>query len=559
MRQKEIELGKYIGCLFLIFLSMICYYGAPTTSDYRTTFGDIIGLLVVIALIALFMAVTTSLKASALIFVFVFSIWGIANTIVNEARGYPIYPGDFANITTAAKVAGRYKVSVHPEFIIGITISIIAILFTIFIVKEIRLTNVKRRLFMAFICLSFLIMMAIACITGFTYRAIGFAHTQYEFRDIATVTPYIHFFSNAVTADIQTSPDYDPKNMEYTLDNYHTIQTVPDKMPDIIVIMNESFADIGADTDVSPLGYLQTLQDEDNVISGDLNVSVYGGLTAVTEFEFLTGISDLFYGKDIVPYTRLDHDTPSLARDLKALGYKAIAKHPYDGDGYNRKNAYRYLGFDEAKFLDDYEKTSLYDKDKLLNSSLVSDSEFYKWIEQDVPITEHEQPIFSMNVTIQNHSPYNTSTEEEYVAYPDNEDIHNYLNYLYLSDQALKEIIEHYKDSANPVMIVFFGDHQPYLKGMTYDDSSRMYKVPYTIWANFPIENRRVDTSANYLGNNVLKLAGLPISDFRQFLEELKGDFPIITSNNEDIKGESPIMLYNDLSYYQINSLTEAQ
>ena len=71
------------------------------------------------------------------------------------------------------------------------------------------------------------------------------------------------------------------------------------KKPNIIVIMNEAFSDPSVlgdfTTNEDYMPFVHSLLDgADNTISGHLNVSVKGGNTANTEFEYLTGASMAF-------------------------------------------------------------------------------------------------------------------------------------------------------------------------------------------------------------------------------------------------------------------------
>ena len=44
------------------------------------------------------------------------------------------------------------------------------------------------------------------------------------------------------------------------------------------------------------------------------------------------------------------------------------------------------------------------------------------------------------------------------------------------------------------------------------------YQVPYVIWANYDIEEATdVETSLNYLGAQVLSIAGVPLSPYQNF------------------------------------------
>lgn len=76
------------------------------------------------------------------------------------------------------------------------------------------------------------------------------------------------------------------------------------KKPNVIAIMNESFADLKA------VGDLQTSKDympffrklKENTIKGYTYSSVFGGNTANSEFEFMTGNTLAFLPDNSVPY-----------------------------------------------------------------------------------------------------------------------------------------------------------------------------------------------------------------------------------------------------------------
>ena len=109
--------------------------------------------------------------------------------------------------------------------------------------------------------------------------------------------------------------------------------------PNIIVIMDEAFSDLAV------LGDFQTSEDcmpfvhkmmagAGNTVSGWLNVSVCGGNTANTEFEFLTGHTMRFLPGGSIPYQQyVREETDSLAWQLRGLGYRTIAMHPYNASG----------------------------------------------------------------------------------------------------------------------------------------------------------------------------------------------------------------------------------
>ena len=66
----------------------------------------------------------------------------------------------------------------------------------------------------------------------------------------------------------------------------------------------------------------------DNTVTGNLNVSVLGGNTANTEFEFLTGHTMAFLPQGSVAYQQyVKREFPTIPSYLKGLGYETVAIH----------------------------------------------------------------------------------------------------------------------------------------------------------------------------------------------------------------------------------------
>ena len=135
-------------------------------------------------------------------------------------------------------------------------------------------------------------------------------------------------------------------------------------LPNIIVMMNESFSDLSVlgdfETNEDYMPFIHSLeQGEKNTVTGMLNVSVCGGNTANTEFEFLTGNTMAFLPQGSIPYQQyINGDLKALPDYLKTLGYQTIATHPYNAGGWERDTVYPMLGFNESVFKDDYVNAS---------------------------------------------------------------------------------------------------------------------------------------------------------------------------------------------------------
>ena len=126
-----------------------------------------------------------------------------------------------------------------------------------------------------------------------------------------------------------------------------------EQMPNIIVIMDEAFSDLaylgefGTSEDYMP--FFHSMMEE--YPSGRLMVSVKGGNTANTEYEFLSGDTMAFLPAGSVVYQQyIKDEVPTLASYLRDLGYSTTAIHPYLASGWDRDTVYPLMGFEE--FLD---------------------------------------------------------------------------------------------------------------------------------------------------------------------------------------------------------------
>ena len=152
--------------------------------------------------------------------------------------------------------------------------------------------------------------------------------------------------------------------------------------------------------------------------------------------------------------------------------------------------------------------------------------------------------------------------------------VSQYFSLIKLSDQALEQLIDYFSGVDEKTVIVFFGDHQPSdtvaapilaMNGMQWnaldeEQQKLRYQVPYVIWANYDIdEEQNADTSANYLGAEVLKRAGVPTDAYQNFLLTLKESYPVISAVRtvEADGSETPAKeeygemdIYRKLQYY---------
>lgn len=329
--------------------------------------------------------------------------------------------------------------------------------------------------------------------------------------------------------------------------------------PNIIVIMNEAFSDLRVlgdlETTVPVLPYWDSIQD--NCIRGWANVSVLGGTTANSEYEFLTSDSAGVY-PNVIPYNRYfsyGESYPGLVSLLKDQGYETTAFHPYLSSGWNRPQVYRAMGFDHVIFSDDIDE-----KMDMLRL-YVSDQADYSYITRFFAEKEAGVPQFFFNVTMQNHGGYTYSGEnfettvqlsgEMQGRFPQAE---QYLSCMKASDEALEGLFAFFEEYEEPVVIVLYGDHQPKLEDGFYEyvtgqdtaswsleQRMNQYKTPFIIWHNYPAESVNLgDVSVNYLAAVMLEQSGLEMSDYQRYTLRQFQRVPVITARGaKDAEGKS--------------------
>jgi phosphoglycerol transferase MdoB-like AlkP superfamily enzyme len=247
--------------------------------------------------------------------------------------------------------------------------------------------------------------------------------------------------------------------------------------PDILVVMVESMFDpvqiptIRLSSD--PLAPLRNLGFEET--SSYFFVPSYGGQTANTEFEFLTGSTHRFFPTGTVQYqSHLYHPANSVASMLKHKDYRSIAVHNYKREFWRRHEVYPLMGFDEYFGLEDIQtqtKVKRYENGKPDDRSLPI----------FVPnlMREHESnPGFYFVVTMGTHGPYEVYLSEASNKISITSDsglrekslvhLKNYSNFLADSSSALGDLFRFALGRSKPTVVVYFSDHLPGLPREAY-------------------------------------------------------------------------------------------
>lgn len=513
----------------------------------------------------LLLTITTRLDVALILTTLIPSALGIANYMSLQARDLPIYPWDILSAGTAMSVLDNYKIIFSPTF-----------KFCIFCVFAIVLLSIQLNFRFKFKKLYIGIIPALAaiiCFVGYIAEINDIFKTEsnaakegyypylfsatYLYKHNGTPVTFIYTLKYLKLSPPQGYDVDDLKDLyeQYKAEAEADAEAKDDNVkPNIIVIMNEAFSEPGVlgsfTTNVDYMPFIHSIMNGEvsNTDSGYLYVSVKGGNTPNSEFEFLTGTSMAFLPTGSIPYQQFLHeDTLSIVSQLNSLGYKTIGMHNYYGSGWQRDEVYEYFGFDEIIFNSDF-------KNKSYIRSYLSDRSMYNEIIRLQNEKAEGEPLFVFGVTMQNHGDYPNSSNKNFipnVKVLDNDRsyisyLNNYLSLLYESDVAFENLVEYYSTVDEPTVIIMFGDHQtndhvmyPILSATGIDMANadletqqQRYKTPYIMWSNYDMNAEKMpdEMSLSYLGGLLMDACGIPLTPFQIWQKELIPEYPIVNA-----------------------------
>lgn len=578
----DMPVHPVIRILFALVIPLGCFYTFETLTHQMSTMIELAKRLNIafyywLFLFVFFIAGRTSISMA--ICVSAIAAIGVGNYFVVMFRSNPIVPWDIYSFETAMSVADNYVFSV--DWALAEHIAMFILMLIVGVRTNIRLNKKILRP----------ILTVAMCIPAYFYisylwqdnleRNTGLNDTLFNAK-------YMHskdgFFVSFIL-DIHFLQIEEPKNYsdEYALSllNEQEVEKVetPEELPDIIAIMDETFSDpavlgeFETNKDYMPFVHSILRGEVANTISGYTDVSVLGGNTANSEFEFLTGNSMAFFPNGSVPYLQYIRDGIStIVPQLEEYGYTTYGTHPYRAKGWNREFIYDLMGFDYRYF-----QGSFPFEDKLRN--YVSDEADFKSILEWRNNTEG--PFFMFNVTMQNHSNYGGDFDNfdpqivaKFKNTSSNKYLNKYLSLMYETDQDVASLLSELSQSDRKTIVVFWGDHQPNdyvvrpiykeygldFDNQTYEQQQQRQKTPFFIWANYDIqEQTNVEISLNYLNILLFETAGLQLDEYQSFRKNLwQGQIPMMNAvgyRNDD----GDLVEYDDAPEEIQNLLNEYQ
>lgn len=514
-------------------------------------------LFVNFAIAGLFFLLTTglfgSLRNGYRAAIVVIMVIGIINYFVVLFRGTPVMPWDVLSIRTAISVSSGYDYDLNQRFF-WCTAGFVGMFILAGKMEGYIWSYFKR----------FLLVVLVLVATFFGTRWLNKVETKNKIgMDQTLFTPGVCYRNNGLLATFVGNVELMRIGKPEGYSDEKVVKVVNDAPPtasetnatatlptNVLVIMNEAFSDLSVlgdfETSENPLPTFTALQEE---CGGKLLVSVKGGNTANTEFEFLTGNSMAFLPTGAIPYQQYVRKTlPSMASQMKDLGYETTALHPYGAHGWNRDEVYPLLGFD--RFLSEPDFVGA----DRLRGYVTDESAFDKLLE--IAETE-ERPQFQFLVTMQNHGGYSHDYED---LFPEvrleslptkNKQIEAAEKYLTLtkkSDEAFANLIAKLENFDEPTVVVMFGDHQPsdYIT-RSIDRAAgnelaeegdppkpEEFLVPYVVWNNYGATYDLPDlASVGIFSAYFLREIGVPLTKYEDFLVAI----------HDDVEGVNPSFL----------------
>ena len=495
-----------------------------------------------------------------------FAVTGVLSLIITEInrlkityRDEPFVFSDILLVGEAGEMSKQYKIFFDKGTFAALAV---IVLFSLLAFFFIRFKPTKRlvRIFGAVLCV---VILVLSCNTYYFNNSEIYNSTWHKEMGNKWKTANQYMSRGAIYSFVRSIPNvgikapegYKKSVAKDIMSRYSDIDLADGKKVNIISIMLEAYNDFsvfdGIEFNIDPYENFHLLQKD--AYSGKLYTNIFSAGTIDTERAFLTGYNKTTINKK---------NTNSFVRYFKNQGYYTEAMHCGYGWFYDRKNINAYLGFDNFDCVENkYGEIPKEEKEVETYHGLLSDWDFFDYIiEGYEKALAKNQKYFNFSVTYQNHGPYMTGKHlfedyvvrrEEYTTAEYNI-FNNYIYGIYKTDKALGKLREYIDLQQEPIVLILFGDHNPWLGDgnsvykmfdinlnlETKDGGENYYQTPYVFYANEAAkESLGKDFSGQ--GNTVspmllmceyFEYIGSKGSAYLNYLSELKKEYEVINT-----------------------------
>ncbi len=495
---------------------------------------------------------TTVLLSAALV------LFGIVNQLKIAYSDTPVFLSDFFFLNSAGTFMDILKgtiMGIILKYLVIIVAFLTGIVYICKFAKNRNEFSIRKRFRAFYIILPILFMVIISVpnknISHFmlkTFFSIDERQDNYATTNMGYYFKFGVFgglYGQNLESRLEEPDGYDPSELEQLVEESCKKKRNSHKFgkPNIVMIFSESFWNID---DMKEVRFDQPVasnfeQLKQKGILVDMISPSYGGISSNVEYEMLTGSSIKFFSSGYIPYMQLYIDdkymkAPSVIQELKRNGYKTHITSTWESSLFNCKSVYEYFGVDVTEYKEDL-------KDSYKKGGRISDAYVAERLIQELKEKPKDEKLFTMILTAQAHMPFNFDKYEDYDISivdskldPEEEDtIRSYAQGVYDADKQLKEVYDFIQTYEEPTILIFYGDHLPYLKnekgeditkkleyfntGDSTEDLYRKYHTQCLILANYDIGEDDIDYMGpdlvmDYLLNNM----DLEVSPYYQWL-----------------------------------------
>lgn len=553
---KDIKLKKYYKSLIITLMILVLSALIMTitfvfssanlnielfSSYYKSLELIVLNILPIIIFMTLIYVLSNKMWVSFLASNILFVTASIVNKFKLTYRDDPFNFIDIKLFNESLAMTKRYEIKFTSNIIlILIGLVLVTVLLKKFFKHKIRLRKTRISIFLVILLVS-VISFKDVYLNEARYAKLGdqtliniWSEPQ-QFQSKGFIYPFLYSMNEATEIELE---GYDEEKAKKDLDKYNYADIADDEKVNVVGIMLEAYNDFSKfDTiDIDPEVYENFHKIQEDSVHGKLVTNVFAGGTINTERGFLTGYHN---------HPKYLTETESFARYFKEQGYTTKAMHPLYGWFYNRRNIDERLGFDSFDY---YENK--YEKEQ---EAFLDDMDFFDYITEDYEKSrDKSEPYFNFSVTYQNHGPYENTKlyDKEYLKRKpeynesDYNIINNYLHGISETDKAIKKLTDYFENEKEPVVVVLFGDHNPWLgedstgydmMDINMDFSTEegflnYYQTPYVIWGNQAAKDKlnktfkeeKEDISPNFLMLQMFEYLGWQGDEYMQYTTQLK-------------------------------------
>lgn len=578
---KEVKDQLYVTLMPLLLNATlnICFF---VLSDWKIGIIKFIGIFITYLIFGIFLSLMKKSSKAIVTLTIFFIILLDINLIRTSITGEPITFNDInfiSQITSVTKL-GMNNILQNIYWYLGILLG--EIIFLVMIVKLskkhlVEMKNTKARVIILTTGLLVLVILFLPFeATNNFYLNLFFRNNDVkDYKSYTTNYDYYKkngiiggMYGNLLLTRTFKPASYEEKEVEEFLNmSGDYIQKKTLGKPNIIMIFSEAFWDVTKISEVkfntNPIEKYNELKKNGKTIN--LLVPSFGGMSENVSMEILTCEKMNYFANGYIPIMSLYKEKnssriPSLIKELKNNDYSS--KIVFGHDYYNAKQAFESIGFDTYL---NYYNTQAY-PDNIKGEEL-SDKYMIDEVIDELDNKAEGSKIFYMASTIENHMPFDKSKFENYdigitestLTEQEQEQVLVYAQGLHDASNELSRLYEFVKEYDEPTIIIFLGDHLPYL----YDEKNellvnnveyfntndekeniyRKYSTEALILSNYNVNLDEIPTcmGADMLLNSVLNNMDIKLSNYYKWLYQTRN---VIQCYNKYIFMDSKNMLY---------------